>query len=138
MKVARTTIQAAISHASTTVRVDQAIADITLDQVDAIVVVGGMGAVTYLMKDERLRNLHITASRSNKVVSAICIAPAVLGQAGVLRNREVNCFSAKTIMNILKLNGATYLDKDIVVSERIVSENGPKAAKSSRSKYLSK
>lgn len=136
VKVASITTQTAISHASAKVKVDQAIADVKLEQIDAIVVVGGMGAVAYLMNDERLRNLLVAASKSNKVVSAICIAPAVLAHAGVLRNREATCYSEKTIINILKLNGATYLDKNVVVSQRIVTGKGPNAAKEFAAKVL--
>jgi putative intracellular protease/amidase len=34
------------------------------------------------------------------------------------------------------MNGATYLDKEVVVSERIVAGNGPKAAKEFAVKVL--
>jgi protease I len=129
VRVASTTTQPAVSHNLAKVRVDQAIPDIRLDQVDAIVVVGGMGAATYLMNDESLRNLLVAASKSNKVVSAICIAPAVLARAGVLRNREATCYADKTIIGVLKMNGAAYLDRKVVVSGRIVTGNGPDAAK---------
>jgi protease I len=129
VRVASTTTQPAVSQNLAKVRVDQAIPDIRLDQVDAIVVVGGMGAATYLMNDESLRNLLVAASKSNKVVSAICIAPAVLARAGVLRNREATCYADKTIIGVLKMNGAAYLDRKVVVSGRIVTGNGPDAAK---------
>ncbi len=129
VRVASTTTRPAVSHNLAKVRVDQAISDIRLDQVDAIVVVGGMGAATYLMNDESLRNLLVAASKSNKVVSAICIAPAVLARAGVLRNREATCYADKTIIGALKMNGAAYLDREVVVSGRIVTGNGPGAAK---------
>jgi protease I len=129
VRVASTTIQPAVSHNLAKVRVDQAISDIRLDQVDAIVVVGGMGAATYLMNDERLRNLLIAASKSNKVVSAICIAPAVLARAGLLQNREATCYADMAIIGVLEMNGAAYLNRKVVVSGRIVTGNGPDAAK---------
>ena len=117
-------------------KVDQAIADIKLDQFDAIVVVGGMGAVTCLMADEHLRSLLVAANTSNKVVSAICVGPAVLARAGVLRNREATCYSDKTVVGILKMNGATYIDRTVIVSGKIVTGNGPNAAKEFATKVL--
>ena len=84
VRVACTSKEAAISHNGTRLRVDQATGEIRLDQFDAIVIVGGTGALTYLMDDEALRNIIVAASRSGKIVAAICVAPAVLAHAGVL------------------------------------------------------
>jgi len=136
IKVASTSAETAISHASAKVKVDQAIADIKLDQFDAVAIAGGMGAVTYLMNDEHLRNLLVAAYKSNKVVSAICIAPAVLARAGILRNREATCYADKTVIGILKMNGAIYLDKSVIVSGKIVTGNGPNAARVFATKVL--
>ncbi len=136
VKVASTSTQTAVGHNLAKVEIDLAIAEIGIDQIDAIVVVGGMGAVTYLMNDERLRNLLVAANKSNKVVSAICIAPAVLARAGILRNREATCYADKTIIGVLEMNGAAYLDKNVVVSGNIVTGNGPHAAKAFASRVL--
>jgi protease I len=136
IKVASISTEPATSHASAKVKVDQAIADVKLDQFDAVAIVGGMGAVTYLMNDEHLRNLLVAADKSNKVVSAICIGPAVLARAGILRNREATCYSDKIVLGILKMNGAVYLDKTVVVSGKIITGNGPNAAKEFATKVL--
>jgi deglycase len=120
---------AAVSHTGVALRIDKAIAEISLDQLDALVIVGGAGAVTYLMDDEALRNLIIAAVRSGKVVAAICVAPAVLAHAGVLRNVPATCHPDKRIISVLKLNGAGYTTQSIVVSGRIITADGPDAAK---------
>jgi deglycase len=120
---------AAVSHSGAALRIDKAIAEISLDQLDALVIVGGAGAVTYLMDDEALRNLIIAAVKSGKVVAAICVAPVVLAHAGVLRNVPATCYPDKRIISVLKLNGAGYTAQSIVVSGRIITADGPDAAK---------
>ena len=51
--------EAAISHDLANVRVDMALADLRLEQFDALDIVGGAGAITYLLDNEALRNMII-------------------------------------------------------------------------------
>ncbi|HVP19479.1 MAG TPA: DJ-1/PfpI family protein [Spirochaetia bacterium] len=127
--VASTKTAHAVSHDLARLRIDMTIRELTLDQFDAIVVVGGTGALTYLLDDEALRNLIVAASRSNKIVAAICVAPAVLARAGVLRDTPATCYPDRRIIAILKMNGADYAERSVVVSGRIVTANGPESAK---------
>ena len=120
---------AAVSHNGATLKIDKAIAEIAPDQFDALVLVGGAGAMAYLMDDEALRSMIASAVKSGKVVAAICIAPAVLAHAGVLRNVQATCFPDRRIISVLKLNGAAYTTQSVVVSGRIITANGPGAAK---------
>jgi deglycase len=96
---------------------------------DALVLVGGTGALTYLLDDEALRNMIVSAAQSGKVVAAICVAPAALARAGILRNVQATCCPDKRIVSLLKRNGAEYIERGVVVSGRIVTANGPDAAK---------
>lgn len=129
VRVASTNQEAAISRNGVKLRVDQAVTAIGLDQFDALVVIGGTGALTYLMGNEALRNLILAAVRSNKVVAAICVAPAVLAHTGVLRNVKATCYPDKRITAVLRLNGADYTERSVVTSGRIVTADGPDAAK---------
>jgi protease I len=127
--VASTSRQAAESHAGRKIAVNQAIAEIKLDQFDALVLSGGMGAVKYLLDDEALRSLLRASVKAGKVIAAICIAPAVLARAGVLRNVEATCYSDKAVIDILKINGALYTNRKVVMSGQVVTGNGPEASK---------
>jgi putative intracellular protease/amidase len=69
IRVASISTETATGPASAKVKVDQAITDVKLDQLNAVVIVGGMGAVTYGMNDEHLLNLLVAANKSNKIVS---------------------------------------------------------------------
>jgi protease I len=136
VSVASTNDDIAESHDGKKIRVNQRIENIKLDQIDAIVLAGGMGAYKYLLDNEALRNLLRASVKANKVVAAICIAPAVLAHDGILRNVNATCYMDKTVIDILKRNGAQYLNQKVVVSGRIITGNGPEASKEFAAKVL--
>jgi len=119
----------AISHNGLKVNPQVSTAALTLDQFDAIVLVGGLGAVTSLVHDEPLRKLLVEADARHKIIAAICLAPTVLARAGLLKNVIATCYVDASTINYLKSNGASYMDKTVVVSGRIVTANGPDASK---------
>lgn len=128
VRVASITRGPAQSHGGQKLHVDLAVSEITLDGLDALVIVGGAGALAYLADDEALRGLVISAFRSRKVVAAICVAPAVLARAGILRNLSATCYPDPRVVTLLKRNGAAYLEKSVVVADRVLTANGPDAA----------
>jgi protease I len=127
--VASTGRGTAVGHDGLQVRVEAATADLKSARFDAFVVVGGMGALSSLLNDAPLLALLRSASESGKVVAAICVAPAVLARAGVLHNRAATCYSDAAIVTALKINGADYQEARVVTSGRIVTANGPEAAR---------
>ncbi len=129
VRVASTSRSAAVSHNGESLAVDLAVGEIELDQLDALVIVGGTGALTFLLDDEALRNLVIVAFRSRKVVAAICVAPAILARAGILRNLRATCFPDPRVVALLKRNGADYTERGVVAADRVVTANGPGAAR---------
>jgi protease I len=118
----------ATSHEGVNIKVDIAIGKLDPDQFGAIVIVGGMGAISSLSKSGPLRELLIAAYHQHKVVAAICMAPIVLAKAGLLRNRQATCFSAEPIVNELKRNGAIYRNEEVIEAEGIITANGPNAS----------
>lgn len=105
------------------------IKDIAIDEYDAILVVGGSGASTYLWGDVNLHKVLQTAVTSNKYVGAICAAPGALAQAGILKGKEATCFNSPDVITQLENGGATYIgNKEVVVSGRIFTGNGPEAS----------
>jgi len=129
VRVASTTRGTATGHDGANVQVDLSFNELSPDQFDALVTVGGTGALTYLMDNEALRNLIVAASRSGKVVGAICVGPAVLARAGVLRNRLATCYPDKRVISILKMSGADYSERSVVSTGRFITANGPAAAR---------
>ncbi len=108
----------------------KAVPDFSLDQVraadwDAIVFVGGVGAQVYF-NDNRALNLAREAYRLGKKVCAICIAPMILANAGILKGRRATVWSS--FANQLEDAGAVYVQQNVVVDGNIVTAPGPQAA----------
>jgi len=72
------------------------------------------------------------AARENKVLGAICIAPALLAKAGVLQGKKATVWSSpldKSPIKILEKSGAIFVAEEVVSDDGIVTANGPGAAK---------
>jgi len=105
--------------------------EILLDNVeaadyDAVVFVGGFGAQQYF-QDPTAHALAQEAVRQGKVLGAICIAPAILANAGLLKGKSATCYESEA--ETLKKGGATYTGKPVEVDGKIITGNGPGAAK---------
>lgn len=102
-------------------KIDLDIKDAHASDYDAIVFIGGLGSKVYF-EDELALNL----ARKAKVVAAICIAPTILANAGLLEGKSATCHpSAK---EDIEAKGAIYTGKGVEVVGNIVTANGPAAA----------
>ena len=111
--------------------VDIAIDDLKISDFDAIVFIGGQGALKYLDNDKSYE-VACQTIENNKVLGAICISPVILAKAGVLKNKKATVWSGpldKGGVRILKEEGAIYQDESVVVDGKIITGNGPMAAK---------
>ena len=105
--------------------------EIDVSQFDAIVFVGGAGAVKYI-DDDSCHQLAREAIEKDKLLGAICIAPAILARAGVLKGKKATVWSSnldKSAVKILKEEGAKYQREGVVVDKNIVTANGPLSAR---------
>ena len=99
---------------------------------DAVVFVGGGGAEQYF-DDAEAHELARTVANQGGVVGAICIAPAILAHAGLLRGIEATAFPSA--QEDLVAGGATWVERDVVSAVNLVADgcvtvtaNGPTAA----------
>lgn len=74
------------------VKTDRLIADIALDDFDALVLPGGMPGSMNLRDSAAVIDLVQNAEVAGKVIAAICAAPMVLAQAGVIEGKRVTCY----------------------------------------------
>lgn len=101
------------------------VSDLSADDYDAVIFVGGGGAMEYYDNADALE-LAKDAYAKGKVVAAICIGPRILANAGLLKSRTATCFESET--DALKQLGADYTGNDVEVDGRIITANGPHAA----------
>jgi len=112
-------------------KVDLCLSNLDINKFDALVFVGGPGAYAFI-EDESVWQIIRQARDKGKLLSAICIAPAILAKAGVLEGKKATIWSSlmdKKSIKILQENGAKYIDKAVVQDGKIITANGPTAAK---------
>ncbi len=105
---------------------DVLIGSVSEEDFDGIVFVGGGGAREYFDSPVAHR-LAQSFSASGKLTSAICIAPATLANAGVLRGRKATAFPSSE--EALRSCGAVLTGEKVVVDGKIVTGVGPEAAR---------
>jgi len=97
---------------------------------EAIVFVGGPGMAKEL-DNTRFQNLAKDFYASHKLIGAICIAPALLAKAGILKDKNATVWTSdldKSAIKILEENGSHYQNKTVVIDGNIITANGPEAA----------
>lgn len=106
--------------------------DLKLDQVrvddyDAVVFVGGSGSAAYF-NDKQAISIAKKVFDKGKILCAICIAPVVLANAGVLKGKRATAFPDDSVPKI-KGKGAIYTGKPVEVDGKIITADGPAAAR---------
>lgn len=107
------------------VHVDKDIYSVNPSDFDGIVFVGGPGASIYF-NNKKAHELARTFYSEGKVVAAICIAPSILANAGILRNRRATAWPSER--NNINTFG-TYTGAAVEEDDNIITANGPAAAK---------
>jgi protease I len=94
---------------------------------DAVIFVGGGGAREYF-NDSTAHAIAKKTLAENKVLGAICIAPSILANAGLLLDKKAVVFSSEEAN--LESKGAILQPGDVAKDGNIVTATGPNAAKS--------
>ena len=92
---------------------------------DAIVLIGGPGATEYFHEVDLLHLIQ-DAEKAGKILAAICIAPVILANAGVLKGKRVTAFS--TVRENLIQAGASFTGDEVEIDGNIVTADGPEAS----------
>ena len=103
---------------------------INVSDYDAIVFVGGPGSQTYYSDSEAL-SIAREAVNQSKMLAAICIAPGILANAGVLEGKRATIWDSGdgAYSRVLEKHGAVYTGEDVTIDGKIVTANGPQAAR---------
>lgn len=105
-------------------------ADFTIDaakieDIEWLIAPGGMPGSTNLATCEQLNSLLKSHAEAGGKVAAICAAPAVvLAPLGILNGKEATCYPDFD----LKPGGAKLKDAPVVVSDNVITANGPASA----------
>jgi len=113
------------------IEVSKTAKEIETKNYDGVIFVGGPG-MTEELDNLDFQKLARDFNQENKLVSSICIAPALLAKAKLLENKRATVWSSpldKSAIKILRENGSIYADQPVVVDGKIITANGPEAAK---------
>ena len=81
----------AVSSQQVSITCDATLDEVDMSEYDYLVLPGGMPGTTNLGRDERVRDL-VREFAATKHVAAICAAPSILGDLGLLIGRKATCF----------------------------------------------
>lgn len=101
------------------------VADTTIDKIskediDAIILPGGMPGTLNLYQSERVKELVAYCMESNKPLCAICAAPLILGRMGYLNGKNAICYPGFED----ELKGAKICEDSICKDGNIITAKG--------------
>lgn len=105
---------------------DYSFGEIPLADSQALILPGGMPGAKNLLDNAALREALLAQNARGALVAAICAAPMVLGQHGILQGRKATCYPGFEDM----LLGADVQTALIVEDGNVITGKGPAAAKS--------
>ncbi len=91
-----------------------------------IVLPGGLRGADHLASDPRIRSLLQRMAERGKYTAAICAAPKVLAQAGLLKGRTATAYPG--VLNRLAPGDTRVSSDAVVVDGRIITSRGPGTA----------
>jgi len=101
------------------------VGQLNVDDYDAIIFIGGSGAVEYFANPFAL-NIAREAVRKRKILAAICVAPTVLANAGVLTGIRATSYLSE--QGRLIQAGAIYTGIPVEQDRLIITGSGPAAS----------
>ncbi|MGV6826884.1 MAG: DJ-1 family glyoxalase III [bacterium] len=105
--------------------------DTTLDEVqdqefDMIVLPGGLPGADHLDNDPRVHALLQKMAEAGKYTAAICAAPKVLANAGLLEGREATSYPG--VIDAMGLQATRVLESPVVRDGSVITSRGPGTA----------
>lgn len=103
---------------------DEMFAEVDFTNVGTIVLPGGMPGASNLDAHNGLKKIIASFAESKKQLAAICAAPLVLGNLGILNGQKACCYPGFESY----LTGADVLNLPVIKSNNIITGHGPGAA----------
>lgn len=94
------------------------------DEFNAIVLPGGAIGSMNLKKDPDVIKLVKKIYHSGGLVAAICAAPIILAESGILQNKKYTCYPGYET----QITGGIYHSEPVVRDERIITAKGAACA----------
>lgn len=109
-----------VSSCGVEIKSDISVDDVDMSCAECIILPGGGDGVINLEKDYRIQSIIDKAIDNDIYVCAICAAPSILGNKGLLKNVESTAFPSF----IKYLDGAVLSDKFVVTDGKFITARG--------------
>jgi protease I len=110
------------------VKPDVLVKDANPADYSGLVVIGGIGSVSFWGDSAALGLVRSFAGSKDQVLAAIGIGPILLAKAGVLKGRNATVYTDYRAIEFLQQGGARYVSKSVVVDDRIITTSDPGVA----------
>jgi protease I len=111
-----------LDHADT-LKVDKAVKDADVGDYDGLVIPGGVANGDFLRADEDAVRFTAAFAAAGKPIAAICHAPWVLVEAGIVKGRTITSFPA--LKTDVRNAGGTWVDEEVHVDHGLVTSRRP-------------
>lgn len=103
-----------------TVQADIAETAVNLQEIEAVILPGGMPGAVHLEQSQTVQAFLDRAVEENAYIGAICAAPFILGHRGLLQGKQAVCFPGFEE----ELQGAQVMTDAVVTDGHIVTAKG--------------
>jgi len=104
---------------------DIALADVNPNDYDGIIICSGIGCQDELWRNEKLTDIANFIGKNKKFAAAICLAPMILAEAGLLANKKAAAFDTPATRRVFELDNVEFLADKVVTDGNIVTAKGP-------------
>ena len=94
--------------------------EVEIEKADAVILPGGLPGTTNLEKSEFVQDAVKWANANSKLICAICAAPSILGNMGLLKGKSATCYPGFET----SFNGGTYVKQSVVKCDNIITGDG--------------
>ncbi len=105
------------------VKADVNLYNIHAGNFDAFVLIGGNGMRSY-WNNQILKSILQKFYKLNRIIGAICSAPVLLANAGILKDHKVTCYPQDKVE--LERSGKEFSDQPIVSCGNIITAQTPR------------
>lgn len=104
-----------------TVKTDLTIENVVRTGYDAIILPGGMPGSKNLKENKTVIELVKEFNNSNKIIAAICAAPIVLEEAGIISDKTATSYPS----SLANEQSCKYVEEIVAIDNNIITSRGP-------------
>jgi 4-methyl-5(b-hydroxyethyl)-thiazole monophosphate biosynthesis len=105
---------------------DKTLDDALNDEFDMLLLPGGQPGTNHLNADPRIHRLITQQQQSGNYIAAICAAPLVLAEAGVLNGKRATCYPGT--LDAVSWPEIQLSEDPVVIDAQVLTSRGPGTA----------